>query len=104
MTCTMQQWNMAMHPMERTIDNSIKEVLGFDVRVLTYSGEVKTIRFTDLIDTERLGVLLSIDKSLDFDELARTGRGISKVTIELKVDCTGYSMEFINEKDATNGQ
>lgn len=104
MTCTMQQWNMAMHPMERTIDNSIKEVLGFDVRVLTYSGEVKTIRFTDLIGTECLGASLSIDKSLDFDELARTGRGISKVTIELKVDCTGYSMEFINEKDATNGQ
>lgn len=86
------------------IRDSIQKILGFDVKVLTYGGEVKTIRFTDLIDTERLGASLSIDKSLDFDELARTGRGISKVTIELKVNCNGYSMEFINEKDATNGQ
>ena len=104
MTCIMQQWNMAMHPMERTIDNSIKEVLGFDVRVLTYSGEEKIIRFTELINTERLGASLSIDQSLDLDESERTALRISKVTIELKVDCTGYSMEFINEKDATNGQ
>lgn len=92
----MEQWSMAMNLTERTIDNSIKEVLGFDVKVLTYGGEVKTIRCTDLIDAGRLGASLSIDKSLDFDELAQTGRGISKVTIELKVDCTGYSMEFID--------
>ena len=96
---SMEQWSMAMNPTERTIDNSIKEVLGFDVKVLTYSGEEKIIRFTELIDTGRLGASLSIDKSLDFDELARTGRGISKVTIELKVDCNGYSMEFIDCED-----
>lgn len=95
----MQQWSMAMNPTERTIDNSVKEILGFDIKVLTYKGEVKTIRFTDLIDTERLGASLSIDKSLDFDELARTARGISKVTIELKVDCNGYSMELIDYED-----
>ena len=96
----MQQWNMAMNPTERTIDNSIKEVLGFDVKVLTYGGEVKTIRFTDLINTERFGASLSIDKSLDFDGSARTARGISKVTIELKVDCNGYSIELIDCEDS----
>lgn len=95
----MEQWSMAMNPTERNIDNSIKEVLGFDINVLTYGGEVKTIRFTDLIDTGRLGASLSIDKSLDRDELARTEYGISKVTIELKVDCNGYSMELINYED-----
>lgn len=51
----MEQWSMAMNPTERNIDNSIKEVLGFDINVLTYGIEVKTIRFTDLIGTEHLG-------------------------------------------------
>ena len=101
---SMEQWSMAMNPTERTIDNSIKEVLGFDIKVLTYGGEVKIIRFTDLIDTERLGASLSIDKSWDFDHLVRTAYNTSEVAIELKVNCLGYSIEFINEKDATNGQ
>lgn len=96
---SMEQWSMAMNPTERTIDNSIKEVLGFDVRVLTYSGNEKIIRFTDLIDTERLGASLSIDTNLDFGELVRTVYGISKVTIALKVDCNGYSMELIDCED-----
>lgn len=102
--CTMQQWNMSMNPTDKTINNSIQEVLGFDVKVLTHSGEEKIIRFTELINTERLGASLSIDQSLDLDESERTALRTSKVTIELKVDCNGYSMEFINEKDATNGQ
>ena len=69
------------------MEETVEQVLGFDIHVLTNQCKEKTIRFTDIIG--HIGSSLSIDsESYDY-------RDFGKKQIELKIDCLGYSMEFI---------
>lgn len=63
----------------------VEKVLGFDIKVLTNKGKEKIIRFTDI--QGHIGSSLSIEHGGYYD--------IGEKHIELKLDCHGYSMEFV---------
>lgn len=67
-------------------DERVEKVLGFDIKVLTNKGQEKIIRIADI--QGHIGSSLSIDRDNYYD--------MGEKHIELKVDCYGYSMEFVD--------
>lgn len=63
----------------------VEKVLGFDIKVLTNKGKEKIICFTDI--QGHIGSSLSIENGDYYD--------MGEKHIELKLDCFGYSMEFV---------
>lgn len=66
-------------------NETVEKVLGFDIKVLTNKGKEKIIRFTDI--QGHIGSSLSIENGDYYD--------MGEKHIELKLDCFGYSMEFV---------
>lgn len=66
-------------------NEKVEKVLGFDIKVLTNKGKEKIIRFTDI--QGHIGSSLSIDNGYYYN--------MGEKHIELKLDCFGYSMEFV---------
>lgn len=78
---------------KKEIEETVKKILGFDIKVLTNKGEEKIIRFSDIKGSDYLNSTLST--SDDWDRTYEFIKPYTFKVIETRIECLDYSVEII---------
>lgn len=69
-------------------NETIEQLLGFEIRVLTNFGKEKIIRYKDFKSTKNS--VLNTERGKDFCDFTK---------IEFSTECLGYALEFIDVEE-----